>query len=1368
MQRPGVDGPRRPSIDPSSTAVERATAGISLEVLYGFGSGKNLRDAVLFGDIAGQYLAQAVGRQLAFRHLLGEEVSFAAESCDVDAITACAASCSRSFLAVCQVCRPSRSQVSIYELGPVASNRPVQTLQELNGRDGPVGRITSVAFSSASRASGVPEDEASRLAVASMGYHAQIIVLDWRLNEIISRFVLQEELSRIDFNPLDSDMMSGSSLNSFDIFLMRDLPLAEDGEKEQLESKEMFKLQQLEELEEFAAVFTDHAWLAPANGRLALASEEGAIFIVGSGLGIEDAENRAQHLDMDPVPYFVCRIATPFGHTVSDQQVFGIRPFINGFVVAGASSQVAVWRLEQDENEGDENPVDIFAIPKYAHECTAVIDAGKGSAVASLDIVGSRDEVHVALCFDSSDITHFRLGAVGDCNGHLADSPLLGGGFHPGPVTCMDMAVHRAILVTACSQDASLRVWDYEAGRCELCWQAPEEPTGLALHPFGFLLAVSFSDRIRFMEILAKDLKLFSELHVKNVHLLRFSHGGHLLAAAQSKLILVFSTCNFRKIATLRGHPREVSSMAFDPLDRTLVTLGEDGKVCEWSTETRNSLNEYGTHGEAAAVATSGEGLVWAGVAEVEKTSFRTFRQGMHQESEDYIMHPSEHLCCMQLYSRPSEVSVLAGDKNGKLIAFCGLTGALRSATLGLHSDAITAVCISADGHTVATAGRDGAMFVLAADGISDTARPDSKSREGSMEVVMINRGDIQLRQDEIHDLTTRISTLKAQIEEDAARLQSECRARVEEARRQDQEKIQSLRNQYETLQQASTVKERDSLRKMKAMQALHVQAADDQEKAYDKRMRADAESYDALEAELRDLEARFEQARHKAQTALENQEHKQEKEVHRRLNEKDAEIHKLKDLIAFTQKRFDAMLDQEGMEQSLEISEIKKKNQEELEQQHLVEYKLKKDQDMLMRGLEMMEKDRDRIAMEQREASVNISSLRAEAETMKREVTLLKAERKEREATLRDKEMEIGAHKLKVQTLKKFKHVLDYRLREVTESLKPKEDMIAQLHLQLSALEEEFERQLEIQKQMEGVLETKSAQVLQLSAEAEKQKEILKQRQRTIFRYTADLLELASDQDVRNWHVGLKKLWRDHVNPEIFKKDEGTSVPMQELGRQIQVMERKASMLALRSKRGEATCKADTRRKTQENSLLIHELEELRIEKKSLQAEVQELELQVHLAEQRAENKEIRKALPGKSGLERSSSNPRQVPQAAQGLFDEAPAIHRGPKGSKVSSGPVAKKQSAHKSQEELRKAKLSRKVAEQREQQRNQQRVREELVPQELDSLMKRRTEEEHLRSTSSAGGSQASSGPPVGGALSVVRFHQKGSPAGSVDSV
>ena len=61
----------------------------------------------------------------------------------------------------------------------------------------------------------------------------------------------------------------------------------------------------------------------------------------------QEAENRAQHLDVDPVPwmsvchelhssvlqtvflgevpYFVCQIAAPFGHKVSEQQIFGIR-----------------------------------------------------------------------------------------------------------------------------------------------------------------------------------------------------------------------------------------------------------------------------------------------------------------------------------------------------------------------------------------------------------------------------------------------------------------------------------------------------------------------------------------------------------------------------------------------------------------------------------------------------------------------------------------------------------------------------------------------------------------------------------------------------------------------------------------------------------------------------------------------------------------------------------------------------------------------------------------------------------------------------------------------------------------------------------
>ncbi|CAK9040854.1 unnamed protein product [Durusdinium trenchii] len=1367
--------PERTAAGDKGAAADRASSGILLEVAHGFGShaGK-IRDALLFGDIAGQYLAHVVGRQLVFRNLLGGEVGFAAEKGDIQVITACAASRDRSFLAVCRSAM-ERCSISIYELGPHATNRPVQTLEELHGRDGPVGPLSAVAFSSASIASGVAEDSNCRLCVSSTGHYAQIIVLDWRLNEVIGRFMIEEPLTRIAFSTLDSDIISGTGPNTFELWLLKDFTSSPE-ESEKLESKEMITLQPVEELvDHFAATFMDHAWLQPANGALAICTEQGAVDIISSGLDVEDVEARA-HADVDPVPYFVCHIECPFGQVLAGLPASCIQSFAGGFVVAGAQSHIAVWRMEADEGEAHD---DLLGGPSYKHDCTACLALGAGSAVAELDLVGSRDEVYAAVGFENAYITHFRLGILraGDVvpsspatlpalemrSEPVEDLPLIGGGCHSGPVSNLDIAVQRPIVVSACSQDGTIRVWDYQAGECSLCWQATEELTSLALHPFGFLLAVSFSDRIRLMEILAKDLKLFSEINIKNVHLLRFSNGGHVLAAAQAKVIIIFSTRTLKKVATLRGHSREVACVFFDPLDKTMVSVGEDGKVCEWSTENWSSINEYGVHGEALAIATAGEGRVWAGVAESEHATFRSFRNGVYHQNEDIVFHSSEHISSMDLFSRPSEVSILAGDLAGNLLAFCGVTGVLRTTTLGLHDGGITALRISSDGHTVATAGKDGSVFVLNADGFTDSQL--SESRRQPMEVVMINRGDIQLRQDEISDLTAQIAKLKTQLEENAARLQGELRARVEEARRKAQATIQSLRKLYEEKQQASTVKERENLRKMKITEALHVASADDEEKAYDKRMRADADSYVALQAELREMEAKFEQNRQQARWDMEQQEMKQEKVVQQRLSEKDAKIQTLKDLIAFTEKRFDAMFDQEGMEQSLEISEIKKKNQEELEQQHLVEYKLKKDQDMLVRALDMMEKDRDRIAMEQREAGVSISNLRSEAELMKREVHSLKVERKERESTLRDKEMEIGTHKVKVQTLKKFKQVLDFRLREVTDSLKPKEDMIAQLHLQLSALEEEFEKQLEIQAQMETVLETKSQQVSDLSAEVEKQKELIRQRERTIFRFSADLHELATGgEDTRNWHIGMKRIWRTHVNPEIFNQDEEQSRPIQELGRQIQVMERKAGMLNLRVRSGETTSKADRIHKAQENSLLICELEELRIEKKALMAQAKDLELRIRLHQQSEEvqAKPI-EALPSRSGSEAKSSK-----QALCDLFEEAPECQRTPMKGTLKKGHLVRplgntEKSGHKSQEELRSKKRFLKQVEKTKMQLTEQRIRQQLVPTELQRMQQRKSGEPSVVLSESG-----SSSAPAGPALAVVRFGSRFTPGSSVDSL
>jgi len=595
-------------------------------------------------------------------------------------------------------------------------------------------------------------------------------------------------------------------------------------------------------------------------------------------------------------------------------------------------------------------------------------------------------------------------------------------------------------------------------------------------------------------------------------------------------------------------------------------------------------------------------------------------------------------------------------------------------------------VCLSADARTVATAGEDGSIFVLKVGGLALDAAKEGQGgarRVGSSneanaggEVVMINRGEIQARQEEIEMLSAECAALKIQLAEDAVRLQAECRARAAAARQQDQEMIQSLRLKYESLQQSANAKERESLRVMKAMEAQHVQAADNLEAVYDKKIRQEADQFISLENVLGQLTVQLETLRDESQQSVEEQRQRQKQELQKRLSEKDHDLRKLKDLISFSQHRYDTMLDQEGMEHDLELAELNRRNQAELEAQRHVEYKLKKDQDTLMRGLDMMEKEHDRISKEQEDASIVVNKLKAEAEAMQREVASLKAERRDREATLRDKELEIGAHKVKANTLKKFKHVLDFRLQEVTLSLQPKDEMIAQLNAQLRDLEAQFELQLEVQKQMEVVVEQKKEQIAEVAEECKQLRAVLKQRERTISRFHTDLHDLVTEeQDVRKWPLGMKKIYRDHVDPDRIFKD-GDLPGAKELGWQIKVVQKKAVALADKSRKTEATCSADIMHKMHENSLLIQELNEIRVEQKVLNRETEDLELRCRQAERRLAEKAAKGA---PLALGAGAGSPLALTQPESGIASESIGIGSGSMNAAAAAsffGPKAKAQ--------------------------------------------------------------------------------------------
>jgi hypothetical protein len=558
-----------------------------------------------------------------------------------------------------------------------------------------------------------------------------------------------------------------------------------------------------------------------------------------------------------------------------------------------------------------------------------------------------------------------------------------------------------------------------------------------------------------------------------------------------------------------------------------------------------------------------------------------------------------------------------------------------------MHVGACTALCLSCDGSVAASAGDDGTIFIISLLGLKAAANSLSLPKEGNGDVVMINRQELNLGLEQQRELMEKNAALELQIAEDAARVQLEMREMLNAAKAKDQAEIQALRLRYETLQQDATAKERETLRQMKAKEAHHVQIVDEKEAEFDKKVQREAGSFAVLNNEMGQLEVQLRAVLAESERQLDLLRQRQQVELSRRVAEKDQEVHKLKEVLAFTQHRFNIMLDEEGMEQDLELNELNRQCQAEIEQQRVVEYKLKKDQDTLLRALEMMEKDREQAGKLQAETFLSKVTIMKQLEELQQTVNTLKEERSERERALREKELEIGAFKVKVNTLHKFKRVLDFRFREVKHSLIPKDKTIAKLNAELRRLEAEFERQLTVQRDMEIVLETKKGKIVKLSAEGERLRELVKKRDRKIDRFTSDLDALVqNEQDLRLWPRGLKTIYDEHVDPRNIIKDEDTSA-MQEVQRQIAVMERKVKSLSAHGRSTEALCSSSIQKETRDNSMLIKELNEIRSEQKFLQKRTKELELKVRQAETKLANKrEEREAAAALALAEGSSTS--------------------------------------------------------------------------------------------------------------------------------
>lgn len=242
-----------------------------------------------------------------------------------------------------------------------------------------------------------------------------------------------------------------------------------------------------------------------------------------------------------------------------------------------------------------------------------VRDASRQKVSEIVGLSFNFNEEYLAVGFSSNEICTIGMHKLFD---YLKDELLedlkfdvVCDGFHQGAITSMDVALQRPIIVTSSIYDNTIRVWNYLTGHCEYCKVILTEKDGVekdvdilavAVHPNGYYIAVSDKDMIRFFHLCFKELRYYNndvvdkESSKTNCHLIKFSNGGHLLAAVSNKSLYIIKSYSRQTLKEFKTpHTNTIKSVYFDNNDYYVYTVGSEGLVVEYNLFDLKIEDEY-------------------------------------------------------------------------------------------------------------------------------------------------------------------------------------------------------------------------------------------------------------------------------------------------------------------------------------------------------------------------------------------------------------------------------------------------------------------------------------------------------------------------------------------------------------------------------------------------------------------------------------------------------------------------------------------------------------------------------------------------------------------------------------------------------
>jgi WD40 repeat protein len=203
--------------------------------------------------------------------------------------------------------------------------------------------------------------------------------------------------------------------------------------------------------------------------------------------------------------------------------------------------------------------------------------------------------------------------------------------FHCGNIHSLSLGTRNSTFVTA-SDDETVRAWDFSKPNvpCLLVDNFSDRknviPNSICMHPMGNVVAFGCEDDVREFSLTDSKFEMIRKLPTKvpftgpgdiplvntlPVSLVKYSHGGHLLAAITGRMAQLFHmyTLDFSssepaglpsRVMAITDHKASINDLVFSSDDSQIFTCSVDGSIYSWKTFGSERTGEFVDKGTPA------------------------------------------------------------------------------------------------------------------------------------------------------------------------------------------------------------------------------------------------------------------------------------------------------------------------------------------------------------------------------------------------------------------------------------------------------------------------------------------------------------------------------------------------------------------------------------------------------------------------------------------------------------------------------------------------------------------------------------------------------------------------------------------------